>query len=54
MSVGGAVGSSGTPLAMELGIRRKLRPETPVWVSWPKNSSKVVCRELRGRGEEWL
>jgi hypothetical protein len=22
-------------------LRRKLRPQTPVWVSWPKKSSKV-------------
>ena len=23
------------------GLRRKLRPEVPVWVSWPKKASKV-------------
>jgi hypothetical protein len=34
-------GYSGTPLVKKLGIRDGLRPETPVWVSWPKKSAKV-------------
>jgi hypothetical protein len=29
-------------------LRRKLRPETPVWVSWPKKSSKMPTSITEG------